>query len=119
MRAAMDHALESATDFHAIGGKKVIEARPKGTDKGAAIAALMQKPPFKGRTPVFIGDDVTDEDGFRTVNAMGGVTVKVGLGQSAARFRLPDVAAVYDLLQRLAERVPEPGEDTRLKEAHQ
>ena len=119
VRAAMDHALESATDFHAIGGKKVIEARPKGTDKGAAIAALMQKPPFKGRTPVFIGDDVTDEDGFRTVNAMGGVTVKVGPGQSAARFRLPDVAAVYDLLQRLAERVPEPGEDTRLKEAHQ
>lgn len=119
VQAAMDHALKSATDFHAIGGKKVIEARPKGTNKGAAIATLMQKPPFRGRTPVFIGDDVTDEDGFRTVNAMDGVTVKVGPGPSAAKFRLADIAAVYDLLKTLAERTPEHGENTRLKEARQ
>lgn len=103
VRAAMDRALEKVADFHAIEGKKVIEARPKGTDKGAAIAALMEQAPFSDRTPLFIGDDVTDEDGFRTVNAMGGVTVKVGPGDSEARFRLPDVSSVLDLLDRFAD----------------
>lgn len=103
VRRAMDRALERTPDFQAIDGKKVIEARPRGTDKGAAIAALMEQAPFSGRTPLFIGDDVTDEDGFRTVNAMGGITVKVGPGDSEARFRLPDVPSVLDLLDRLAD----------------
>lgn len=102
VRAAMERALAQANQFHAIEGKMVIEARPRGTDKGAAISALMEEEPFKGRRPVFIGDDVTDEDGFRAVNAMGGIGIKVGAGESAAQFRLPDVNAVYELLDRLA-----------------
>ncbi len=87
-------ALESAA-FEVLGGASVVELRPRGIHKGAAIAAFMAEPPFAGRTPVFVGDDVTDEDGFRVVNAMGGVSVLAGPARpSAARHRLPDVGAV-------------------------
>lgn len=104
VRAAMDGALAKTHGFHAIEGKMVIEARPSGTDKGNAITALMNDEPFRSRTPVFIGDDVTDEDGFRAVNALDGISVKVGPGETEARFRLPDVAAVHTLLDLLAAR---------------
>jgi trehalose 6-phosphate phosphatase len=75
-------------------GKRVVELKPAGTDKGSAIRALMQVPPFKGRTPAFIGDDVTDEAGFELVNAMGGYSIKVGPGKTTALWRLRDVSDV-------------------------
>jgi trehalose 6-phosphate phosphatase len=74
-------------------GKMVVELKPAGCDKGKAIEEFMREAPFSGRTPVFIGDDATDEYGFRTVNRLGGHSVKVGEGPSAARWRLADPAA--------------------------
>ena len=61
------------------------EVRPLGADKGRAVAALMQRPPFTGRLPVFIGDDVTDEDGMREARKHGGAGFRVD-----AVFRDPD-----------------------------
>ena len=81
-------------------GKCVVEIKPQGIDKGAAIRDLMQTKPFTGRIPVFIGDDLTDEKGFISVNAMQGISVKVGEGESQARYRLEDVEAVYAWLER-------------------
>jgi trehalose 6-phosphate phosphatase len=81
-------------DYEIQVGKYVVELRPAGTDKGEAIRAFMNEEPFHGRTPVFIGDDVTDEHGFAVVNEMGGYAVKVGEGETIARWRLPDVGAV-------------------------
>ncbi len=75
-------------------GKRVVELAPAGRDKGAAIASFMLEPPFAGRTPLFIGDDVTDEYGFAMVNQLGGYAIKVGPGRTKAGWRLPDVAAV-------------------------
>jgi len=54
----------------------------------------MGEVPFRGRFPVFVGDDRGDEHGFAMVDALGGWSVKVGRGRSRARFRLDDVAAV-------------------------
>jgi trehalose 6-phosphate phosphatase len=53
------------------------EVRPRGADKGSALAALMARPPFRGRVPVYVGDDVTDEDAILAAEAAGGVGLRV------------------------------------------
>ena len=96
-------ALESPA-FEVLGGAAVVELRSRGVHKGAAIVAFMAEPPFAGRTPVFAGDDVTDEDGFRAVNDMGGVSVLAGPARpTGARHRLPDVGSVIAWLRGIPE----------------
>lgn len=87
-------------------GKRIVELRPAGFDKGCAVAALLEEPPFRGRRPVFIGDDLTDEPAFELVNAIDGISIKVGRGASVARWRLNDPAAVTAWLARA---IPQPG----------
>lgn len=82
-------------------GKRVVEIKPTGFDKGTAIAEYLAEPPFKGRRPVFIGDDSNDEHGFAEVNRMEGISIKVGTGPSCARYRLSNVAAVHQWLRQL------------------
>ena len=79
-----------------VWGKKVVELRPVGTSKGVAVRRIAAEHP--DRTPVYLGDDVTDEDAFAALDA-DAVTVKVGEGETAARYRLPDVDAVVDYLR--------------------
>ncbi|MEM1307691.1 MAG: trehalose-phosphatase, partial [Pseudomonadota bacterium] len=78
--------------------KAVAEVRISGHDKGGAISAFLNEAPFEGRRPVFAGDDVTDEDGFAVVDRRGGISIKVGDGDSVARYRVPDVSALRDWL---------------------
>ncbi len=63
--------------FALLQGAMVWEVRPRGVDKGSAVAALLRKPPFAGRVPVYVGDDVTDEDGIRAAMAAGGIGLRV------------------------------------------
>ena len=74
-------------------GKMVIEVKPAGRDKGVAIEEFMRERPFARRMPVFLGDDVSDEHGFTLVNRLGGHSVTVGPGPTAARWSVPDPAA--------------------------
>lgn len=100
------HAFAAATLTRLPGyrlqhGHHVVELRPDAGDKGSAIAALLEEPPFKGRVPVFAGDDITDEAGFDVVNARGGLSVLVGQREpSCAHYALPDPAAVRAWLAR-------------------
>jgi trehalose 6-phosphate phosphatase len=84
-------------------GKMVAELKEARHDKGQGIAALLAKSPFSGRMPVFIGDDMTDENGFSFVNAQGGISVRAGPPWAAtqARYELRDPGDVRMELQRL------------------
>jgi trehalose 6-phosphate phosphatase len=76
-------------------GKMMAELRPAGRNKGHALRSLMAEPPFAGARPLFMGDDITDEDAFRAAAEMGGAGVLVGPPRpTAAKWRLRDVAAV-------------------------
>lgn len=83
-------------------GNLVMEFKPAGMDKGRVVEELMRQPPFAGRTPVYLGDDLTDEHAFDAVNRAGGVSVRVGSREpSHARFTLPSPAAVHAWLDRV------------------
>ena len=80
-------------------GKCVIELVRPGADKGGAVRAFMNQPAFAGSCPYFIGDDVTDEDGFIAVGEFGGAGILVGdRDNTQAHYRLPDPPAVLDWL---------------------
>ncbi|WP_066775666.1 trehalose-phosphatase [Croceicoccus mobilis] len=101
--AAHDLAQEMADDhgLHVQRGHDMVELRISGVDKGSAITEMLGHGPFAGHRPVFLGDDVTDEDGFRAVDAHGGAGVLVGeMRPTLATFRLAGVAAVNDWLSR-------------------
>ena len=89
--------------FELLHGKMVIEIKPGGRDKGAAIGDFLREAPFLGRVPAFVGDDVTDEYGFSVVNRLGGHSVKVGAGETVARWRLADATEVRAWLTRCVE----------------
>jgi trehalose 6-phosphate phosphatase len=83
-------------DFQVLEGKMVVEIRPMGATKGAAVEAFLRCASFAERRPVYVGDDITDEDAFRAVNDVGGISVVVGASEpTAATRRLADVAAVH------------------------
>ncbi|MCE2725016.1 MAG: trehalose-phosphatase [Burkholderiales bacterium] len=84
-------------------GKFVFELKPAGVDKGSAILHFLEEAPFRNRRPVFIGDDASDEKGFEAVNKFDGVTIKVGKGQTSARYRLDSVAKVRNWLTSAVE----------------
>lgn len=96
LRAVAEAALRAtAQPLRLLEGKMVIELIPAGMTKGSAITRFMTCPPYAGRRPVFVGDDVTDESGFAAVNGMDGLSIHVGDNPAtAARFRFPSPASL-------------------------
>jgi trehalose 6-phosphate phosphatase len=88
--------------YHLLEGDRVFEVKPSAATKADAIRAFLAEPPFAGRRPIFIGDDITDLEGFAAVERAGGMSVAVGdRVQALARVASPrDVRA---LLADLAE----------------
>jgi trehalose 6-phosphate phosphatase len=103
---AAAEALQRSTapHFSVQPGHLVAELRPAGWDKGSAVQELLTQAPFGGRLPVVVGDDLTDEHAFATAGAHDGFGVLVGTRtDTAARYRLPDPAAVRGWLAGLLE----------------
>jgi trehalose 6-phosphate phosphatase len=94
--ACAQQALAAAPGLALQRGKMVVEVRPAGVDKGRALAALMERAPFRGRVPVAVGDDLTDEHMFAVAARLGGAAIRVGAGAD-----LPDPGAVRAWLATL------------------
>ena len=82
-RLVHDSVVRICTDFaqahlEILPGKSMFEVKPRGFSKGIAVRELMQQYPFRGRRPIFIGDDVTDESVFRVMPEFGGLAFSVG-----------------------------------------
>jgi trehalose 6-phosphate phosphatase len=93
---AFAEALAARHGWVAQGGKCVVELVAGIANKGTAVAALLREPPFAGARPVFIGDDLTDEQGFAACHAGGGSSIIVGARTpTIALHQLPDVASVH------------------------
>jgi trehalose 6-phosphate phosphatase len=100
-QATIDIAAPLGRNYHIQCGKMMFEIKPRGFSKATAIKAFMQEPPFSGRRPVFVGDDLTDQDGFAMVESRGGISIAVG-EHVHGQFELPNVAAVRGWLQGIA-----------------
>jgi trehalose 6-phosphate phosphatase len=100
---ALADAVAARTGFALQRGKMVVELRAHGADKGDAVRRFMNEPPMMGTRPIFIGDDLTDEAGFRAAEALGGWGVLVGGPRhTAARYRLAGVFEVHKWLNGVA-----------------
>ena len=83
--------LRGGKELRALHGNKVSEIALAGIDKGTALRRMMERPPFAGRTPIMVGDDVTDEDGFRAAQDLGGAGIRIGGEQTLARHHLAEI----------------------------
>lgn len=103
LRRAMQALAAGLGDqYQLLEGKRVLELKPASANKADAIRAYLSEPPFAGRRPLFIGDDVTDLDGFAAVERVGGVSVAVG-DRVEAQVRVSSPRDVRALLWDLIE----------------
>jgi trehalose 6-phosphate phosphatase len=104
------HVIEGIASAHPAmldvqTGKCVVELKRSGSSKGTAIQKMMQEERFKGKMPVFAGDDVTDEAGFAMAQQLGGAGIKIGLSPTLAHYHLPDPQTLRKWLQDAAENI--------------
>ncbi len=104
----MAQAQQRVDGMTLMRGKMVVELKPRRAGKGHAVRAFLDERPFRLRRPWFFGDDVTDEAAFEAVQALGGVAVKVGDGDTLAAHRLPDPAALQRWLRHAADALARP-----------
>ncbi len=96
---AFMEALATSHDLAVKRGKCVAELVHRGADKAGAVFAFMKEAPFVGSIPIFIGDDVTDEDGIRAAIQLGGFGIIVGdRPDTRAQYRLAAPASVHEWL---------------------
>jgi trehalose 6-phosphate phosphatase len=78
-RLASELVSRDPESFELLHAKMAVEIRPRAVTKARAVDRLMEVEPFAGRTPVFIGDDITDHDGFAAAIEHGGIALDVGM----------------------------------------
>lgn len=100
----LEALVASVPEYGVKRGKMVWELRPAGCDKGRAIEAFLAEAPFADRQPVFVGDDLTDEDGFQVVNQRDGYSIRIGAGETLAAIRVVDRQEILDWLAQCVSR---------------
>jgi trehalose 6-phosphate phosphatase len=110
--AAEAAAAGLGPEWHVQPGTFVYELKPAGVTKGTAVEAFVREPPFAGRRPVYVGDDLTDQHGIDAVERLGGEGIAVG-PRVAARWRLPDPPAARAWLAEVLDRVAGERRGTR------
>jgi len=124
VKSAVDQVQACSSGLRRTGGKKVLELRPDiSWDKGRAIRWLLTKLALDGPDtlpmPIYVGDDLTDEDGFRALQGRGiGILVADAPRPSAAAFRLTGTDRVADLLQYLVRTETSDGCPSTFARAH-
>ena len=100
-RAKVQDLVAGASNLEWLPARMACDVRPRGLNKGVAIEWFLARAPFRGRVPIFVGDDVTDEDGYAVVEARGGYSIRVGFrGDSGARHRLRSPSELRQWLSR-------------------
>jgi trehalose-phosphatase len=107
-RAVVRSGPGSWPGVHLTDGKEIVELAVVATHKGTAVAALREE--SAADAVLFLGDDVTDENAFAVLRDQD-VGVRVGPGQTLARYRVPDPPAVVQVLERLLAARRVPGQD--------
>ena len=109
-RICVENAVEKWGDgYQILAGRKVFEIKPSQANKGKVIESLIANDPFTDRCPVYVGDDVTDEDGFATVNRLGGHSIRIGTSPTTcARYTVPNVSKLLDWLMEVATQMRPP-----------
>ncbi len=102
-RALAAEAIARHPEARRITGKMVVELKLGDRTKADAVSDFMAEPPFAGRRPLYAGDDVTDEDAFRAVAALDGISIKIGCGRTAALYRVADTESFLGWLDTLSE----------------
>lgn len=109
LRAAAEALAAELPGYDLQPGNLVMEFKPAGVDKGRAVDELLAQAPFAGRTPVVLGDDLTDEHAFAAADRAGGISVRVGSREpTQAKFTLPSPSAVHAWLARVADALEHP-----------
>jgi len=104
LAAALAAIVSADAGLHLQPGKMVFEVRPAGADKGLALARFLETPPFAGRRPLAIGDDLSDEHMFRVAADRGGLAVRVGADhrETAATICINNTQSIRAWLSTLA-----------------
>lgn len=101
-RRILEMLVEYGDQLEVMRGRRVFDIKPRGISKAVAVEHFMAKTPFSGRIPIFVGDDKTDEDGFKAVTARGGLALQVGPKFSVfSTARIENPASVRRWLKQL------------------
>jgi trehalose 6-phosphate phosphatase len=97
--------VEKFPNFYLKKGHDVCEIAPLSANKGHAIQRIQHLLGLSQHCPIFIGDDLTDEDGFTVINQLQGISIKVGQGQTHARYQIDNVVECANFLENFTKKI--------------
>ncbi len=101
-REQISQAVAGHEPAEVLAGKMVIEVKTASRTKGDAVRDFMAEPPFRGRCPVYAGDDVTDQDAFRAVAGLKGKSISISSKDTRADYWVAETGTFLHWLTQLS-----------------